>query len=155
MSTPSALCQLADSAVPTKVNELAQDYDGRRLIVLYVGDYDPSGMHMSDVDLPSRLEKYDGGHVEIRRIALLLPQTRGLPSFPASDKVDDPRYKWFVKNYGKKCWELDAMNPNDLRDCVEREILKLIEPVAWKRCEVVNRAEKESLSTILKGWKTR
>ena len=41
------------------------------------------------------------------------------------------------------------MDPNDLRDCVEREIVKLIEPVAWQRCEVVNRAEQESLRTIL------
>ena len=41
------------------------------------------------------------------------------------------------------------MDPNDLRDCVEREIKKLIEPVAWQRCEIVNKAEQESLRTIL------
>ena len=45
---------------------------------------------------------------------------RGLPSFPASDKKKDPRYKWFVRNYGNRCWELDAMDPNDLRACVEQ-----------------------------------
>jgi hypothetical protein len=61
-------------------------------------------------------------------------------------------YAWFVKNYGKQCWELDAMDPNDLRACVKREIKKLIEPVAWRRCEVVNKAEQESLRTILQGW---
>ena len=33
-----------------------------------------------------------------------------------------------------------------------REIKKLIEPVAWKRCEIVNRAEQESLKTILVKW---
>ena len=33
------------------------------------------------------------------------------------------------------------MDPNDLRDCVEQEIKELIEPVAWERCEVVNKAE--------------
>ena len=37
------------------------------------------------------------------------------------------------------------MDPNDLRDCVEKAIKELIEPVAWKRCEVVNKAEQESL----------
>ena len=45
------------------------------------------------------------------------------------------------------------MDPNDLRDCVQKAIIKLIEPVAWKRCEVVNRAEQESLRTILQKWK--
>ncbi len=44
------------------------------------------------------------------------------------------------------------MDPRDLRDCVEREIRALIEPEAWERCEVVNRAEQESLKTILEGW---
>jgi hypothetical protein len=45
------------------------------------------------------------------------------------------------------------MDPNDLRDCVEEAIEDLIEPTAWHRCEVVNRAEQESLKTILSGWK--
>jgi hypothetical protein len=44
------------------------------------------------------------------------------------------------------------MDPNDLRDCVHREIKKLIEPVAWQRCEIINRAEQESLKTILAKW---
>jgi hypothetical protein len=48
---------------------------------------------------------------------------------------------------------LDALDPNDLRDCVEREIREWIEPVAWQRCEVVNKAEQDSLRTILSKWK--
>jgi hypothetical protein len=109
-------------------------------------------MFMSEEDLPNRFSKYDGNHVTLRRIALTRKHVNGLPSFPAKDKKDDPRYKWFVRNYGHRCWELDAMDPNDLRACVKREIKKLIEPVAWKRCEVVNRAERESLKTILEKW---
>ena len=122
------------------------------MIVLYVGDFDPSGMFMSEEDLPNRFSKYDGDHVTLKRIALTREHVSGLPSFPATDKRKDPRYKWFVTNYGKRCWELDAMDPNDLRACVKREIKKLIEPVAWKRCEVVNKAEQESLKTILAKW---
>jgi hypothetical protein len=137
----------------TKAHDVAGDVDGRDLIILYVGDFDPSGLFMSEVDLPARFEKYSGDHITLKRIALTRPQTRGLPSFPAADKRKDPRYNWFVANHGRNCWELDAMDPNELRDCVEREIKKLIEPVAWKRCEVVYRAERESLRTILSKWK--
>jgi hypothetical protein len=137
----------------TAVHDIAQDDDGRPLIILYVGDFDPSGMFMSEEDLPNRLAKYDGDHVELRRIALTREHVRGLPSFPATDKRDDPRYKWFVANYGDRCWELDAMDPNDLRDCVERAIVELIEPVAWERCDHINRAEQESLKTILEKWR--
>jgi hypothetical protein len=136
----------------TSVHDVAEDYDGRDLIALYVGDFDPSGLFMSEVDLPKRLAEYGGDHVTLKRIALTRDQVRGLPSFPATDKKKDPRFNWFHSNHGNRCWELDAMDPNDLRDCVERAIKELIEPVAWKRCETVNQAELESLKTIIKKW---
>jgi hypothetical protein len=136
----------------TDVHGAAGNYDGRELIVLYVGDYDPSGMYMSEVDLPTRLARYDGSHITIQRIALTRDQVADLPSFPAADKRKDPRYPWFVANHGHDCWELDAMDPNALRDCVEEAIVELIEPIAWRRCETVNKAEQESLRTILGGW---
>jgi hypothetical protein len=137
----------------TAVNDVAEDDDGRDLIVLYVGDFDPSGLFMSECDLPQRLADYGGDHVQLRRVALTRSQAAGLPSFPASDKRKDPRYPWFVKHHGNQCWEIDAMDPRDLRECVEREIETVIEPVAWARCEAVNKADLESLQTILSKWK--
>ncbi len=136
----------------TNAHNAAQGDDGRELVVLYVGDRDPSGMFMSEVDLPKRLSDYGGDHITIRRIALTQMQVTGLSSFPAADKKKDPRYNWFRANHGDRCWELDAMDPRDLRACVKKEIKKLIEPVAWQRCEVVNRAEQESLKTIISKW---
>jgi hypothetical protein len=137
----------------TAVNDVARDNDGRGLTVLYVGDFDPSGMFMSECDLPKRLAEYGGIHIQLMRIALTPGQTTDLPSFPASDKDEDPRYPWFVEHHGEHCWEIDAMDPRDLRQCIEREIKALIEPVAWARCETVNAAELESLQTVLSNWK--
>lgn len=142
----------------TMINNIAEDDDGRMLVALYCGDYDPSGMCMSERDLPGRIEEYGGDHVVLRRIALVKSDLANLPSFPASDKGPkdgkrgDSRYEWFVKNYGDRCWELDAMDPNDLRARVEKEIKSYIEPTAWERCEVVNRAEQESLRHVLDRW---
>ena len=136
----------------TVVNDISRDGDGRELIALYVGDCDPSGMNMSEHDLPKRLNEYDGKHVTVKRIALTREQVSGLPSFPAADKKKDTRYPWFVSNYGDRCWEIDAMDPNDLRTCVKDAIVEWVEPVAWERCKVVNRAEQESLKTILGKW---
>ena len=137
----------------TAVNDVATDDDGRPLVVLYVGDFDPSGLFMSECDLPQRLAEYGGKHVELTRIALRLEQTSGLPSFPAADKRRDPRYQWFVERHGVRCWEIDALDPRDLRQIVEQSIQALIEPVAWSRCETVNAAELESLQTILSNWR--
>jgi hypothetical protein len=138
----------------TSVYDVSQDDDGRRLIALYVGDLDPSGMFMSEEDLPKRLEAYGGAHVELRRIALTGEQVLDLPSFSVTDKRKDPRYQWFRRRYGKWCWELDALDPNDLRDGVQEAIKELIEPKAWRRCERVNKAELRSLKTVIAKWKT-
>jgi hypothetical protein len=59
----SATAAVHDVAVLTKNHEKAP------LTVLYCGDWDPSGMNMSEGDLPERLERY-GGNVNITRIAL-------------------------------------------------------------------------------------
>jgi hypothetical protein len=137
----------------TTVHDIAEDGDGRELTALYVGDLDPSGMHMSEVDLPGRLEKYDGDHVTVVRIALLRDDCAGLSGFPASDKKGDKRYPWFVKNYGGMCWELDAMDPNDLRERVRENIKHNIDdPEEWERCKVCQKAEQESLQTVLDAW---
>jgi hypothetical protein len=140
----------------TTINDVSQgDDDGRELVVLYVGDFDPSGMYMSEVDLPRRFEKYGGEHITLKRIALTADH--GLDdqlSFPASDKHKDSRLKWFTGKYGDRCWELDAMDPNDLRACVEKHIKELIEPEAWERCERVNAAEKNNLKEFLQKWKS-
>jgi hypothetical protein len=137
----------------TTVYDVAQDNDGRLLIVLYIGDYDPSGLCMSEHDLPGRFDKYGGDHVDIERIALKREHLDDLPSFPAADKKKDPRYRWFVSNYGERCWELDALDPNVLRTMVETAILEHIEPVVWKRCAVVEKAERESIRIVLSQWK--
>jgi hypothetical protein len=135
----------------TVVHEIADDGDTRPLTALYVGDYDPSGYYMSQIDLPERLESYGGIHVTVERIALTTFHLRGLPSFPAKRK--DPRYKWFVENYGTRCWEIDALDPNRLRGCVTAEIEShILDRDAWQRCKVVNEAESESLREVLSAW---
>ena len=127
----------------------------RELQVLYVGDIDPSGLYMSEIDLPERLLRY-GGFVDIQRIALNADDiNRGLPSFEASTKRNDPRYRWFVANHGGTCWELDAMDPNDLRDRVEQSINDLIDQPAWKRAIEVEAAEVASMKEFHAAWQSK
>jgi len=122
------------------------------LTIFYVGDWDPSGLHMSDVDLTRRLLRY-GGNVHLVRLALTEADTRsGLPSFQAETKRRDSRYRWFVDRFGSRCWELDALSPVVLRDRIERAILDRIDMAAWNRAEVVEAAERDSLTSILKAW---
>jgi hypothetical protein len=72
--------------------------DERQLQVFYVGDFDPSGMHMSEVDLPTRLSRYGAEELLLlQRVALTAEDcTSDLPSFEAGTKDKDPRYHWFL-----------------------------------------------------------
>jgi hypothetical protein len=139
-------------ASATAVNDVAQVYDDARpMMALYVGDIDPSGLHMSEVDLPDRLAKYGGGHVQVKRIALVQEQLAPLPPFPASD--NDPRYDWFVYEHGNQCWEIDALDPNELRNCVEASIKTcILDRDAWERCEQICKEESDSLRYVLMNW---
>jgi hypothetical protein len=139
----------------TALNDVAKDRDGRPLIMLYIGDYDPSGLWMSECDIPERLKRYGGKHASIKRIALTRDDCRNLgrrPAFNVKEKSKDPRAPWFRKNYGQLCWELDAMDPNDLRSRVENEINEHIEPEAWERCRIIDKAERESMRHVLDKW---
>jgi len=122
---------------------------------LYTGDWDPSGLYMSEVDLPARLSRYRADHVVLKRVALspenvLDPR---LPSFPASDKRRDVRYRWFVARHGDRCWEIDALNPRALRECVQAAVeIGIVNRAAWAQCEAVQQAEQESLARYLDRW---
>lgn len=132
----------------TKVHELAAESaaDERMHVFLYVGDYDCSGMHMSEKDLPQRLGKYGANAFEFRRIALIDDDLDDLPSFEA--KEFDPRYRWYVEMFGEEAWELDAMNPNVLRKRVADSLGEYIDTVSWAQCKVVEAAEQETVRKI-------
>lgn len=125
--------------------------DPRPLTALYVGDYDPSGLYMSEVDLPERVHRY-GGRVDVMRVALRLDDVAGLPSFEAATKSGDARYRWFIDRYGPRCWEVDAMAPPILREKVESWIGKFIDVTAWRRALEVEHAETVSMAEFLATW---
>jgi hypothetical protein len=140
----------------TAIHQVAKETSaaGKPLTVFYAGDWDPSGLHMSEKDLPHRLEAY-GGYVHLIRLALTAEDTilGDLPWFAASDKQRDPRYRWYRDTYNlSRCWELDALSPAVLRDRVEGAILGRVDRDTWDRADVAETAERESLTTILNAW---
>lgn len=122
-------------------------------IALYVGDWDCSGLHMSEIDLPHRITEY-GGNVSVVRMALSQAdvESGGLPSFDADTKQGDPRYQWFIRKYGATCWELDALSPVILRNRIRDAITSLLDVDTWNRMVDVEAAERESMSDVLGQW---
>jgi hypothetical protein len=142
----------------TAVRQAAEDSsdveDDQDAVALYLGDYDPSGLYMSEVDLPARLERY-GSEWSFERIAIMREDTTGLPSFGADTKSKDNRMEWFVQNYGTRCWELDAMNPKELRQRVQEQIETRIDLLAWDHAKSIEAAEIDSMKAFHKAWNER
>ncbi len=141
----------------TTLNSVAQEsaYSANPLTVLYIGDWDPSGLYMSAVDIPQRIARYNG-KLTIRRIALtaddVAPGT-DMPSFSADTKTKDSRHRWFTEHYGKSCWELDAMSPVILRERVESAIQGLLDLDAWNHAVKIEQAEVESIREFGRHWR--
>lgn len=139
----------------TALHDVAMETQGgaQPLTILYVGDFDPSGLAMSAVDIPERLARY-GATADIRRVALTQADviTHDLPSFAAETKSKDTRHRWYVERHGLQCWELDAMPPPVLRENVENAILEFIDAGAWAHSAAIEAAETESMAEFLTAW---
>ncbi len=118
---------------------------GKPTVVLYFGDFDPSGVDI-ERDLSERLGKYNAGDFTVVRVALTDEQITkyNLPPMPV--KTSDARSEAFLEAYGNKSVELDALDPNTLKFMVAQSISSHINLDAWKKKE----AEIEKLKLWIK-----
>jgi hypothetical protein len=132
----TALKQAAEDSL-----EMPQGHKG---VILYLGDFDPSGLWMSERDIPERLARY-GSQWDFERIGVLVEDTVGLPHFDSETKADDARHRWYLENYGRRCWEIDAIDPNDLRARVREQIETRLDLPAWAHAKSIEAAEIDSM----------
>jgi hypothetical protein len=97
-----------------------QEHD-QDTIVIHLGDHDPSGMDMTR-DNCDRLSLFAGGYVEVRRIALNMPQVEQYNPPPNPTKGGDSRSPQYEAEFGQECWELDALEPSAISDLIRAEV---------------------------------
>jgi len=130
---------------------------GRNIVLLYLGDHDPSGMDMIR-DINSRIGEMlevQGmyGSLEVRPIALTMGQIRKYnpPENPA--KLTDPRAKWYIEKFGYKSWELDALEPKVLNNLVSSEIEKSINMDIFRGRLQQEEEDKKKLRELTKNFR--
>jgi hypothetical protein len=143
------------------VAEESRNY--RKITALYVGDYDPSGLFMAKHDIYRCIEKY-GGDIEPIHLALTAEHIETLPSQSVADKGPrtkadgtksrgDPRYIWYLEHgHPSRFWELDAMDPNDLRQMVADAIRSYIDWRQWDQDGLAEAAEMSTIDHIFGNW---
>ena len=121
--------------------------EGKSCHVLYLGDHDPSGVDMGR-DIKERLVEFEC-EVGVERIALTMEQIReySLPSNTV--KKTDSRSAKYIKKYGNKSWELDALNPEILTNLLVSSILAYLDEGKYREMQRQEKAEKTRLQDIV------
>ena len=122
---------------------------GQVPVVLHLGDHDPNGLDMTR-DIRARLAMFARQEIEVRRLALNLDQTAGLP--PNFAKEKDSRHPAYVKQFGPHCWELDALAPDVISSVVRAELEGLIDANAWAEAIADEDANRAVLIKASDNW---
>jgi hypothetical protein len=115
--------------------------------VLHFADHDPSGLDMTR-DLQNRLSNYSIDPlrtIQVERVALSFDQVQRFGLSPNPTKSADPRIDDYVSQFGDQCWELDAIEPNELQRIAEEAIVRHIDSVAWKSTLAEQELERKQL----------
>jgi hypothetical protein len=138
-------------------------FQHQKVIILYIGDYDPSGIDMIR-DISTRISEFAEGYFKpnvtgkylrpfdftINPIALTEAQIKTYkpPKNPA--KRSDPRAKKFIEERGKSSWEVDALPPDVLNNILEKAILAEIDVNTFLMSIEQEKQDKEKLRDLKK-----
>lgn len=114
----------------------------RPSVLLYAGDFDPSGEDISR-DFVKRTGCFD----EVRRIALLAEQVERYNLPPQLGKATDSRASGFIRRHGRLVQvELDALDPNTLRELFQRAIDDYWDVSAYEESLTLEREERKRMA---------
>lgn len=130
------------------IRKMIKKYSDKQLVVLILGDYDPSGTDIPRDHL-NKLEFFRIYPDVIKRIALTKDQVIKYRLPPQMAKKDDPRYDKFKQEHGKYAVELDALTPSLLKQIVREAILEYLDAEAFKEDLKMEEQEKAKLWEIV------
>lgn len=120
-----------------------ENSDQPKRIILYLGDYDASGLDMIR-DITERLKEFGVDGLSVIPIALTKKQIEKYNPPPNPAKITDPRAKWYISEHGDTSWEVDALRPEVLQKLIEKSILEYLD------LEKYNQVKEKEQDDILK-----
>lgn len=122
------------------------------IYAFYIGDFDPSGFDL-ERSLREKLREHSGRSVPVdecwHRIALNASDFDEHNLFELAPKKSDSRTKKFIEQHGSRCAEVDALDPNVIRQRVRDAVMGQIPAGAWERLQEVERVERETWMSTL------
>lgn len=131
--------------------------EGKRAVVLYLGDHDSSGLDMIR-DIRERIEEfltmgedYTEPNFKVEQLALNMDQIKAYNPPPNPAKMSDPRAKWYVAKYGRVSWELDALKPDVLIKIAEDGIMRYMDADKYNEWIRLEQEQKKALEDFGKS----
>ena len=141
---------------------------GQRVVVLHLGDHDPSGIDMTR-DIGDRLRKFVAGdlvrgdnaveevlemldNLRVDRIALNMDQVDQYNPPPNPTKLTDSRAGAYVADYGFDSWELDALDPDVLVQLIRDKVAEQCDEVLWDAAVGEEDEQRTFLADAAERW---
>lgn len=121
---------------------------GQVPLILYLGDLDPSGWDMSR-DIEERLALFAGESIEVIRLGLNKNQVDAYKPPPNPAKFTDSRAASYIREFGRSCWELDALDPRVIADLIRTALRAVIDEEAWAASGERMREERITLDGLI------
>lgn len=137
----------------TNLKDAPVRFNGKKTIILYFGDFDPTGLDIARA-IEARL-KDSNSDLQFYRIALTLDQINEYSLPPIPTKVRDSRRDKFIAEYGDMAVELDALNPNVLRNLIESSIKNYLDSKLYEQSLVEENQDLSELQQLIDGGLAR
>jgi hypothetical protein len=150
------------SAMYSAYERFKTQIDDRPVVILYMGDHDPSGLDMVR-DITERMQEFgldfqaiDGlqaGEFGVAHVGLTPEQVAQYNPPPNPAKIKDPRAKNYILKYGNTSWELDALPPKVLGELITGWIEGLIDPDIYQAALDAEKSDKVKLNDFIRSVK--
>lgn len=138
--------------------ERQYDLGREQIVVLHLGDHDPSGIDMTR-DIQSRISgflEHDGyepwERFDVERIALTMAQVEQYDPPPNPAKITDSRAEDYIDRYGVSSWELDALEPSVLDALINAHATPHVDQGVFQQNLEREEQEREALTACSARW---
>lgn len=128
--------------------------DGQKVIILHLGDHDPSGIDMSR-DIKDRLVTFMEASfrgLSFERIALNMDQVKKYNPPPNPAKVTDSRCAGYMERFGTDSWELDALEPGVITQLITDAVFEFRDVDLYNNQAEIEDAGKSLLHEAARRW---
>lgn len=145
------------SAMYDAYNRFLENGQDRPVVILYLGDFDPSGLDMIR-DIRDRTDEFMhaedsrlwAGDMEftVEPIALTREQIEQYNPPPNPTKITDSRAGDYIARYGRTSWEVDALRPDVLNAVLDTAIRRHIDIDQYDEVVAREKADRAKLRKL-------